>query len=129
MSENKNVKQDLLDLANNLDSAKGVIILKGINTGNSNELDVLYHKVNPLLAIPAILATASSVYETALSNMEFSLARGEVSKEYVEGMLESVQDMFSNFNSVVGDLFEESNERRSVVLQGIANKEVEKEEN
>lgn len=129
MSENKNVKQDLLDLANNLDSSEGVIIIKGINTGNSNELDVLYHKVNPLLAIPAILATASSVYETALSNMEFGLARGEVSKEYVEGMLESVQDMFSNFNSVIEDLFEESNERRSVALRGIANKEVDKEEN
>ena len=32
MSEEIKVKQDLLDLANNLGSAKGVILLKGIKT-------------------------------------------------------------------------------------------------
>lgn len=128
MEEVQKVKQGLLNLANNLESAEGVIILSGINAGSSDKLDILYHRVNPLLAIPAILATASSIYETALSDMEFGLAKGEVSKEDVEGMLESVQDMFSNFNSVIENISEESCERRSVVRQGITNNEVEKEE-
>ena len=41
MEEVQKVKQDLLDLANNLDSAEGVIILKGMNTGGMNDFDMV----------------------------------------------------------------------------------------
>ena len=42
MSEEAKVKQDLLNLANNLDSAEGVIVLKGMNTGDMNDFDMFY---------------------------------------------------------------------------------------
>ena len=42
------VKQDLINLANNLDSAEGVIVLKGMNTGDMNDFDMFYYEANPL---------------------------------------------------------------------------------
>lgn len=129
MSEDTKVKQDLIDLANNLDSAKGVILIKGINIGDINDLDMLYHEANPMLAFPALLATLTDVYETALINMEFGLAKGNFSKEEVVNIDSQINSMLLNFHSVVKDLYKESLERRKIILHnGIVNKEVEKEE-
>ena len=129
MSEETKVKQDLLNLANNLGSAEGVIVLKGINTGNSDDLDVLKYDINPLLAIPALLSLVSDVYESSLSSMEFGFAKGEFSKEELKEMDLSINDMLLRFNSLTQDLYEESLERRKVItLKGIRSKEVEKEE-
>lgn len=130
MSEETKVKQDLLNLANNLGSAEGVIVLKGINTGNSDDLDVLKYDINPLLAIPALLSLVSDVYESSLSSMEFGFAKGEFSKEELKDMDSSINDMLLRFNSLTQDLYEESLERRKVItLKGIRSKEVEKKEN
>lgn len=129
MSEETNVKQDLLNLANNLGSAEGVIVLKGINTGNSDDLDVLKYDINPLLAIPALLSLVSDVYESSLSSMEFGFAKGEFSKEELKEMDSSINDMLLRFNSLTQDLYEESLERRKVIaFKGIGSKQVEKEE-
>lgn len=130
MSEETNIRQDLLNLANNLGSAEGVIVLKGINTGNSDDLDVLKYDINPLLAIPALLSLVSDVYESSLSSMEFGFAKGEFSKEELKDMDSSINDMLLRFNSLTQDLYEESLERRKVIaLKGIGSKEVEKKEN
>lgn len=129
MSEETKVKQDLLNLANDLGTAEGVIVLKGINTGNSDDLDVLKYDINPLLAIPALLSLVSDVYESSLSSMEFGFAKGEFSKEELKDMDSSINDMLLRFNSLTQDLYEESLERRKVIaLKGIGSKEVEKEE-
>lgn len=129
MSEETNVKQDLLNLANNLGFSEGVIVLKGINTGNSDDLDVLKYAINPLLAIPALLSLVSDVYESSLSSMEFGFAKGEFSKEELKDMDSSINDMLLRFNSLTQDLYEESLERRKVIaFKGIGSKEVEKEE-
>lgn len=129
MSEETNVKQDLLNLANNLGSSEGVIVLKGINTGSSYDLDVLKYAINPLLAIPALLSLVSDVYESSLSSMEFGFAKGEFSKEELKDMDSSINDMLLRFNSLTQDLYEESLERRKVItFKGIGSKEVEKEE-
>ena len=129
MSEETKVKQDLLNLANDLGTAEGVIVLKGINTGNSDDLDVLKYDINPLLAIPALLSLVSDVYESSLSSMEFGFAKGEFSKEELKDMDLSINDMLLRFNSLTQDLYEESLERRKVIaLKGIGSKEVEKEE-
>lgn len=129
MSEETKVKQDLLNLANDLGTAEGIIILKGINTGNSDDLDVLKYDINPLLAIPALLSLVSDVYESSLSSIEFGFAKGEFSKEELKDMDSSINDMLLRFNSLTQDLYEESLERRKVIaLKGIGNKEVEKEE-
>lgn len=129
MSEETKVKQDLLNLANDLGTAEGVIVLKGINTGNSDDLDVLKYDINPLLAIPALLSLVSDVYESSLSSMEFGFAKGEFSKEELKEMDLSINDMLLRFDSLTQDLYEESLERRKVIaLKGIRSKEVEKEE-
>ena len=129
MSEETKVKQDLLNLANDLGSAEGVIVLKGINTGSSDDLDVLKYDINPLLAIPALLSLVSDVYESSLSSMEFGFAKGGFSKEELKDMDSSINDMLLRFNSLTQDLYEESLERRKVIaLKGIGSKEVEKEE-
>lgn len=129
MSEETKVKQDLLNLANDLGTAEGVIVLKGINTGNFDDLDVLKYDINPLLAIPALLSLVSDVYESSLSSMEFGFAKGEFSKEELKDMDSSINDMLLRFNSLTQDLYEESLERRKVIaLKGIGSKEVEKEE-
>lgn len=129
MSEETKVKQDLINLANDLGTAEGVIVLKGINTGSSDDLDVLKYDINPLLAIPALLSLVSDVYESSLSSMEFGFAKGEFSKEELKDMDSSINDMLLRFNSLTQDLYEESLERRKVIaLKGIGSKEVEKEE-
>lgn len=129
MLEETKVKQDLLNLANDLGTAEGIIILKGINTGNSDDLDVLKYDINPLLALPALLSLVSDVYESSLSSMEFGFAKGEFSKEELKDMDSSINDMLLRFNSLTQDLYEESLERRKVIaLKGIGSKEVEKEE-
>lgn len=130
MTEETKLKQDLLNLANNLDSAEGLIILKGINTGETADLDMAYHKLNPILAIPALLATLADVYGTALSDMEFGLAKGEFSPEELKQADSAISNMLLKFNLLAKDLYEESYERRKTILsKGIGSKEVEKEEN
>ena len=125
MSEETKVKQDLLNLANDLGTAEGVIVLKGINTGNSDDLDVLKYDINPLLAIPALLSLVSDVYESSLSSMKFGFAKGEFSKEELKDMDSSINDMLLRFNSLTQDLYEESLERRKVIaLKGIGSKEL-----
>ena len=120
----------MLDLANNLDSAEGVIISKGMNTGDMNDIDMLYHETNPVLAIPALLATLTDIYESALSDMEFGLAKGEFTPEELKTMDSTISSMILKFNSLTKDLYEESLERRQMILtKGIGSKEVEKEEN
>ena len=129
IDEAQKVKQDLLNLANNLDSAEGLIILKGMNTGNINDFDMVYHEVNPLLAIPALLATLTDIYESTLSDMEFGLAKGEFTPEELKKMDATISNMLLKFNLLTKDLYEESLERRKVIaLKGIGSKEVEKEE-
>lgn len=124
------VKQDLINLANNLDSAEGVIILKGMNTGDMNDFDMFYYEANPLLAIPVLLATLTDIYESALSDMEFGLAKGEFTPEELKKMDATISNMIIKFNLLIKDLHEESLERRKTIQsKGIGNKAVEKEEN
>ena len=130
IEEAQKVKQDLLNLANNLDSAEGVIILRGMNTGDINDFDMLYHEANPLLAIPVLLATLTDIYESALSDMEFGLAKGEFTSEELKKMDATISNMILKFNLLIKDLHEESLERRKTIqFKGIGNKAVEKEEN
>lgn len=124
------VKQDLINLVNNLDSAEGVVILKGMNTGNMNDFDMFYYEANPLLAIPVLLATLTDIYESALSDMEFGLAKGEFTPEELKKMDATISNMIFKFNLLIKDLHEESLERRKTIqFKGIGNKAVEKEEN
>ena len=115
IEEAQKVKQDLLNLANNLDSAEGVIILKGMNTGDMNDFDMFYYEANPLLAIPVLLATLTDIYESALSDMEFGLAKGEFTPEELKKMDATISNMILKFNLLIKDLHEESLERRKTI--------------
>lgn len=128
MSEETKVKQDLLVLANNLDSAKGVILLKGINTGNVDDLDVLYHQVNPQLAFPALLSILTDVYESILSNYELGLVKGDFTEEEVKEMNSMTDGMVDTFTRLRKELAEKSYARRLAILKGIKIEELEKEE-
>ena len=124
------VKQDLLNLANNLDSAEGVIVLRGMNTGDMNDFDMFYYEANPLLAIPVLLATLTDIYESALSDMEFGLEKCEFTPEELKKMDATISNMILKFNLLIKDLHEGSLERRKTIqFKGIGNKAVEKEEN
>ena len=130
MTEETKLKQDLLNLANSLDSVEGVIILKGINSDDVRDVDMAYHYVNPMLAIPALLATLADVYESALSDMELGLAKGEFSPEELKQADSAISNMLLKFNLLAKDLYEESYERRKTIqFNSIVSKEVEKEEN
>lgn len=130
IEEAQKVKQDLLNLANNLDSAEGVIILKGMNTGDMNDFDMFYYEANPFLAIPVLLSTLTDIYESALSDMEFGLAKEEFTPEELKKMDATISNMILKFNLLTKDLHEESLERRKTIqFKGIGNKAVEKEEN
>lgn len=117
-------------MSNNLDSAEGVILLKGINSEEMQVSDVLYHQVNPLLAISPLLVAVTDLYEKALSDLELGLSKGEFSEKDIKEVLAEIRVMIDKFGLITLDLDEESKERRNLIIyRGIGSKEVEKEEN
>lgn len=117
MSEETKVKQDLLNLANNLGSAKGVILITGINSGDSKQVDVAHYDVSPQLAIPALLSTLASVYESVLGLYEHGLESGNFSEEEVKKWNSITDGMFDEFTSIKKDLSEKSFVKRIQIIK------------
>lgn len=122
MEETQNFKEGLLNLANNLDSSNGVILITGINSGTSEKIDVNYHELIPQLALPALLSTVASVYESALNLYDRGLERGDFTEEEVKKWNSIIDNMFNEFNSIKNDLAEKSFVKRTQII-----KELEKE--
>lgn len=122
MEETQKFKEGLLNLANNLDSSNGVILITGINSGTSEKIDVGYHELSPQLAIPALLSTVASVYESVLNLYERGLERGNFTEEEVKKWNSITDNMFNEFNSIKNDLAEKSFVKRTQII-----KELEKE--
>ena len=122
MEETQNFKEGLLNLANNLDSSNGVILITGINSGDSKQVDVAHYDVSPQLAIPALLSTLASVYESVLGLYEHGLESGNFSEEEVKKWNSITDGMFNEFNSIKNDLAEKSFVKRTQII-----KELEKE--
>lgn len=122
MKETQKFKEVLLNLANNLDSSSGVILLTGINSGTSEKIDINYHELIPQLALPALLSTVSSVYESVLNLYERGLERGDFTEEEVKKWNSINDNMFNEFNSIKNDLAEKSFVKRTQII-----KELEKE--
>ena len=121
MGETQKFKEGLLNLANNLDSSNGVILITGINSGDSKQVDVAHYDVSPQLAIPALLSTLASVYESVLGLYEHGLESGNFSEE-VKKWNSITDGMFDEFTSIKKDLSEKSFVKRTQII-----KELEKE--
>lgn len=122
MEETQKFKEGLLNLANNLDSSNGVILITGINSGTSEKIDVNYHELIPQLALPALLSTVASVYESVLNLYNKGLERGDFTEEEVKKWNSIIDNMFNEFNSIKNDLSEKSFVKRTQII-----KELEKE--
>ena len=122
MEETQKFKEGLLNLANNLDSSNGVILITGINSGTSEKIDVNYHELIPQLALPALLSTVASVYESVLNLYNRGLESGNFSEEEVKKWNSITDGMFNEFNSIKNDLAEKSFVKRTQII-----KELEKE--
>ena len=122
MEETQKFKEGLLNLANNLDSSNGVILITGINSGDSKQVDVAHYDVSPQLAIPALLSTLASVYESVLGLYEHGLESGNFSEEEVKKWNSITDGMFDEFTSIKRDLSEKSFVKRTQII-----KELEKE--
>ena len=122
MEETQKFKEGLLNLANNLDSSNGVILITGINSGDSKQVDVNYHELIPQLAPPALLSTVASVYESVLNLYNRGLERGDFTEEEVKKWNSIIDNMFNEFNSIKNDLSEKSFVKRTQII-----KELEKE--
>lgn len=122
MEETQKFKEGLLNLANNLDSSNGVILITGINSGTSEKIDVNYHELIPQLALPALLSTVASVYESVLNLYNRGLERGDFTEEEVKKWNSIIDNMFNEFNSIKNDLSEKSFVKRTQII-----KELEKE--
>lgn len=122
MGETQKFKEGLLNLANNLDSSNGVILITGINSGDSKQVDVAHYDVSPQLAIPALLSTLASVYESVFGLYEHGLESGNFSEEEVKKWNSITDGMFNEFNSIKNDLAEKSFVKRTQII-----KELEKE--
>lgn len=122
MEETQKFKEGLLNLANNLDSSNGVILITGINSGTSEKIDVNYHELIPQLALPALLSTVASVYESILGLYEHGLESGNFSEEEVKKWNSITDGMFDEFTSIKKDLSEKSFVKRTQII-----KELEKE--
>ena len=122
MGETQKFKEGLLNLANNLDSSNGVILITGINSGDSKQVDVAHYDISPQLAIPALLSTLASVYESVLGLYEHGLESGNFSEEEVKKWNSITDGMFDEFTSIKNDLAEKSFVKRTQII-----KELEKE--
>lgn len=122
MGETQKFKESLLNLSHNLDSSNGVILITGINSGTSEKIDVNYHELIPQLALPALLSTVASVYESVLNLYERGLERGDFTEEEVKKWNSITDGMFDEFTSIKKDLSEKSFVKRTQII-----KELEKE--
>ena len=122
MGETQKFTEGLLNLANNLDSSNSVILITGINSGDSKQVDVAHYDVSPQLAIPALLSTLASVYESVLGLYEHGLESGNFSEEEVKKWNSITDGMFDEFTSIKKDLSEKSFVKRTQII-----KELEKE--
>ena len=117
MEETQKFKEDLHNLADNLNESEGVILLTGINSGNSKTLNAVYHKVNYQFAIPALLSTLADVYESVLDSYKHAIKEGNLLEDEVKELNSITDGMFKTFNLIQKDLAENSYIKRIQVIK------------
>ena len=100
MKETQEMKETLQKLADNLETANGVVLIRGSNSENSKDVKVDLYDLNPRLTLSALLATAYEVYVSSLYSLAVNLRNGTQTEEEVNEINKMLESMFKKFNSL-----------------------------
>lgn len=119
MEETQEMKETLQKLADNIDTANGVVLIQGANSVNSKDVKVDFYNLNPHLTLSVLLATAYDIYLHSLNSLEVDLKEGTHMEEEVEEMNEMLESMFKKFNSLQKEEAERSFVKRNQIIKSL----------
>lgn len=119
MEETQEMKETLQKLADNLDTANGVVLIQGANSVNSKDVKVDFYNLNPHLTLSVLLATAYDIYIHSLNSLEVDLKEGTHTEEEVKEMNEMLESMFKKFNSLQKEEAEKSFVKRNQIIKSL----------
>ena len=117
MEETQKMKETLKKLADNLEYANGVVLIRGSNSDNSKDVKVSLYDLNPHLTLSSLLATAYEVYMSSLYSLEVNLRNGTQTVEEVNKINEMLESMFKKFNYMQKEEAEQSYACRSQIIK------------
>lgn len=119
MEETQEMKETLKKLADNLENANGVVLIRGSNSENSWDVKVDLYDLNPHLTLSALLATAYEVYVSSLYSLEVNLRNGTQTEEEVNEINKMLESMFKKFNDLQKEEAEQSYACRSQIIKSL----------
>lgn len=119
MEETQEMKETLQKLADNLNTANGVVLIQGANSVNSKDVKVDFYNLNPRLTLSVLLATAYDIYIHSLNSLEVDLKEGTHTEEEVKEMNEMLESMFKKFNSLQKEEAEKSFVKRNQIIKSL----------
>lgn len=119
MKETQEMKETLQKLADNLEIANGVVLIRGSNSENSKDVKVDLYDLNPHLTLSALLATAYEVYVSSLYSLAVNLRNGTQTEEEVNEINKMLESMFKKFNSLQKYEAEKSFVRRNKIIKSL----------
>lgn len=119
MEETQEMKETLQKLADNLETANGVVLIRGSNSENSKDVKVDLYDLNPHLTLSALLATAYEVYVSSLYSLAVNLRNGTQTEEEVNEINKMLESMFKKFNSLQKEEAEQSYACRKGIIKSL----------
>lgn len=119
MKETQEMKETLQKLADNLETANGVVLIRGSNSENSKDVKVDLYNLNPHLTLSALLATAYEVYVSSLYSLAVNLRNGTQTEEDVNEINKMLESMFKKFNSLQKEEAEQSYACRKGIIKSL----------
>lgn len=119
MEETQEMKETLQKLADNLETANGVVLIRGSNSENSRDVKVDLYDLNPHLTLSALLATAYEVYMSSLYSLEVNLRNGTQTEEEVNEINQMLESMFKKFNYLQKEEAEKSFVKRNQIIKSL----------
>lgn len=113
------MKETLQKLADNLETANEVVLIRGSNSENSKDVKVDLYDLNPHLTLSALLATAYEVYVSSLYSLAVNLRNGTQTEEDVNEINQMLESMFKKFNSLQKYEAEKSFVRRNKIIKSL----------
>ena len=113
------MKETLQKLADNLETANGVVLIQGANSVNSKDVKVDFYDLNPRLTLSVLLATAYEVYVSSLYYLAVNLRNGTQTEEEVNEINKMLESMFKKFNSLQKEEAEQSYACRKGIIKSL----------